>query len=181
MLPVGFNKRRISNNRTPMKQRNAPMSSPQLARADWMTVHTFAFLGSSRRASVNWGCASSSHFHRSWNDAPAASESGVARKSRPLLNGGSVAIRSTVCEFMARMKSMLSPKNRVRLSKFLSGMFSAAPPPVEDTLPKWSSTLCRHGFSSDSSWGNARKAERARFLPSREYGSTLPTTPALRR
>ena len=46
----------------------------------------------------------------------------MAWKSRPFLNGGSVATRSTVSESMPRRKSRLSPWYRVRLRKLRSAM-----------------------------------------------------------
>ena len=46
---------------------------------------------------------------------------GVAWKSRPLLNGGSVAIRSMVSELIPCSTGRLSQQNKVRLTQFSGG------------------------------------------------------------
>ena len=58
--------------------------------------------------------------------APAVLERGAGRQAlgcrvevAPLLNGGSVAMRCTEREFMLRIRSRLSPWNRVRLRQFV--------------------------------------------------------------
>ena len=99
-----------------MKQTNAPMPSLWAWRALSMASSSLGW------SSVIWStqsvCTSRSHDQRSWKDAPAARLSGVAWKSRLLLNGGSVAIRSTDSEFIARRTGRLSQWKSVRFFQF---------------------------------------------------------------
>ena len=116
MLPVGFNTRCISNTRTAIQHRNAPISSPAAALAYRITLNSSGWFSS---ISSGQPSCTSPQCQTSLNSTFSPAFVVPVNACTPLLNGGSVAMRSMLSESNPRSTGKLSSRKSVRFSVIL--------------------------------------------------------------